>query len=260
MLKQDNFQSKGKGMKQAPVFIGTSGWYYDHWKGVLYPPGLAKAKRFEIYAKVFNSVEINATFYRLPYDSTEAGWYAKAPEGFIFAVKANRDITHNHKLRNADEALNRFMHSITSLKNKLGVILFQLPPSLKRDESLLRDFLSLLPPSPQSCFEFRHASWECDETYTVLSQSGAGHVVVSKKDYPFVEKHTASIAYYRLHGPEQMCASSYSDEWLETLGDHIASLSHSGTKTFVFFNNDIAGYAVHNARFLKAFLAERITV
>jgi uncharacterized protein YecE (DUF72 family) len=244
-------------MKQTPVFIGTSGWYYDHWKDVLYPPGLAKAKRFEIYARVFNSVEINATFYRLPKDSTVDGWFAKAPEGFMFAVKANREITHHRKLRNADEALNRFLHAIMPLKDTLGVVLFQLPPSLKLDESLLRDFLSLLPQSPQCCFEFRHASWECDETYAVLSQAGAGHVVVSKKDYPFVEKHTANIAYYRLHGPEQMCASSYSNEWLDTLGNRIASLSRSGTRTFVFFNNDIGGHAVHNARCLKAFLEKR---
>ena len=247
-------------MKGAPVFIGTSGWYYDHWKDVLYPPGLAKVKRFEIYAGVFNSVEINATFYRLPNDRTVAGWYAKAPEGFMFAVKANREITHHRKLRNADEALNSFLHAITSLKDKLGIVLFQLPPSLKRDETLLRDFLSLMPQSPQCCFEFRHASWECDETYSVLAQSGAGHVVVSKKGYPFVERHTAGVAYYRLHGPEQMCASSYSDEWLQTLSDQIASLSRSGTKTFVFFNNDIGGYAVHNTRFLKDFLAKRVNV
>ena len=178
----------------------------------------------------------------------------------MFAVKANREITHHRKLRNADEALNSFLHAITSLKDKLGIVLFQLPPSLKRDETLLRDFLSLMPQSPQCCFEFRHASWECDETYSVLAQSGAGHVVVSKKGYPFVEKHTAGVAYYRLHGPEQMCASSYSDEWLQTLSDQIASLSRSGTKTFVFFNNDIGGYAVHNARFLKDFLAKRVNV
>jgi uncharacterized protein YecE (DUF72 family) len=244
-------------MKQASVFIGTSGWYYDHWEGVLYPLGLAKAKRFEFYARDFNSVEINATYYRLPSDSMVAGWYAKAPEGFMYAVKAHKAITHNCKLKNADEALDRFLHAIKPLKDKLGAILFQLPPSLKRDNSLLRDFLNLLPPLPGSCFEFRHASWECDETYSALAQSGAGHVVVSKKDYPFVEEHTAGIAYYRLHGPEQMCASSYSEAWLETLSGRIASLSHSGTPCFAFFNNDIGGHAVRNARSLTAYLAER---
>jgi uncharacterized protein YecE (DUF72 family) len=245
-------------MKQAPIFIGTSGWYYDHWEGVLYPPGLAKVKRFGIYSQNFNSVEINATYYRLPSDSMVAGWYAKAPGGFMYAAKAHRDITHNHKLKNAGESLRRFLHAIMPLKEKLGVTLFQLPPSLKYDNFLLRDFLSLLPSSPPGCFEFRHASWECDEIYDTLAQSGAGHVVVSRKDYPFIEKHTPGIAYYRLHGPEQICASPYSNAWLKILGDRLADLAGSGTTSFVFFNNDIGGHAVHNARSLKAFLAERI--
>jgi uncharacterized protein YecE (DUF72 family) len=244
--------------KQAPVFIGTSGWYYDHWENILYPPGLAKAQRFEIYARDFNSVEINATFYRLPSNSMVAGWYAKAPEGFMYVAKAHKVITHNYKLKNSDEALGRFLDTIIPLKEKLGAILFQLPPSLKRDISLLQDFLRILPPLPKSCFEFRHASWECDETYDALEQSGVGHVVVSKKDYPFVEKHTAGIAYYRLHGPEQMCASSYSDAWLAGLGDRLAHLSRRGTPSFTFFNNDIGGHAVYNARSLKDFLGDHI--
>jgi uncharacterized protein YecE (DUF72 family) len=186
------------------------------------------------------------------------GWYARAHEGFVYTVKAYKGITHKRKLRNADEALKRFLHTIMPLKDKLGAVLFQLPPSLKRNDSLLRDFVSQLPPSPHCCFEFRHDSWECDETYDLLEQSGAGHVVVSKKDYPFIEKHTSGIAYYRLHGPEQMCASSYSDSWLETLSDHIAFLSRNSIKGFIFFNNDIGGHAVRNARSLKAFVAAKI--
>jgi uncharacterized protein YecE (DUF72 family) len=244
-------------MKHAPVFIGTSGWYYDHWEGVLYPPGLPKAKRFKIYAEDFNSVEINATYYCLPSESMAAGWYEKAPEGFMYAVKANKEITHNRRLKNADEPIQRFLNAVMPMKDKLGVILFQLPPSFKRDDGLLRDFLNLLPESPRCCFEFRHVSWECDETYDALAQSGAGHVVVSKKGYPFTEKHTADFAYYRLHGPEQLCASPYSEAWLETLGKSLASLSQSGIPSFTFFNNDIGGHAVHNARSLKAMLDER---
>jgi uncharacterized protein YecE (DUF72 family) len=245
---------RSNAVKHAPVFIGTSGWYYDHWEGVLYPPGLPKAKRFLVYAGDFNSVEINATYYRLPSESMAGGWYAKAPEGFIYAVKANRDITHNRRLSNAEDSLNRFLNAVKPLKDKLGAILFQLPPSMKRDDTLLSDFLSLLPGPPRSCFEFRHASWECDETYAALDQYGAGHVVVSKKGYPFAEKHTAGFAYYRLHGPEQMCASPYSEAWLESHGRRLDSLSKSGTTSFTFFNNDIGGHAVHNARSLKAFL------
>jgi uncharacterized protein YecE (DUF72 family) len=247
-------------MKKAAVYIGTSGWYYDHWEGILYPPGLAKAKRFEVYVQDFNSVEINATYYRLPTNSMVAGWYRKAPKGFVYAVKANKEITHNRKLRNVTEALSKFLHIIIPLKDKLGVILFQLPPSLKKDNVLLQEFLDLLPPTVPGCFEFRHPSWECDETYDVLERSGTGHVIVSKKDYPFIERHTADFAYYRLHGPEKMCASSYSDSWLESLSDQLTHLSRQGKTSFIYFNNDIGGHAVFNARILKAFLTEKIQI
>jgi uncharacterized protein YecE (DUF72 family) len=244
-------------MKKASVFIGTSGWYYDHWEGVLYPPKLPRAKRFSVYIRDFNSVEINATFYRLPSDSMASGWYAKAPAGFVYAAKAHRDITHNRKLKNAHESLKIFLQAITPLKDKLGIILFQLPPSLKQDNALLSDFLSLLPSSPRSCFEFRHPSWECDTTFETLARSGAGHVVVGKKNYPFAERHTGAVAYYRLHGPEKMCASAYSDAWLTALSEKIDDLAQRGTTCYAFFNNDIGGHAVRNARSLRALCAER---
>jgi uncharacterized protein YecE (DUF72 family) len=245
-------------VKQTSIFIGTSGWYYDHWENVLYPPGLAKSERFTVYASEFNSVEINATFYRFPSDTMVNGWNNKAPENFIYAVKANRIITHIRKLKNAEDALEKFIEAISPLGNKLGVVLFQLPPSLKQDTPLLKDFLTLLPHFPPSCFEFRHDSWECAETYDLLRKAGIGHVVVSKKDYPFNEVHTTRIAYYRLHGPEQMCASPYSEAWLQSLADRLVSLSHIGMNCFVFFNNDIGGHAVYNARSLKSFVYKKL--
>lgn len=244
-------------MEPTPVYIGTSGWYYDHWVNVLYPDGLPKGKRFDIYAKEFNAVEINATFYRLPSISMVNGWYGKAPDGFIYAVKANRNITHNRKLKKTGEALSVFLQSIIPLKDRLGVVLFQLPPSLKRDIPLLDDFLNLLPDLPKSCFEFRHESWECEETYSLLRSRDVGHVIVSKKNYPFVEEHTGHIAYYRLHGPEQMCASPYSDNWLSALAAALSSLSKKGITSHVYFNNDIGGHAVRNARSLKMFFTGR---
>jgi uncharacterized protein YecE (DUF72 family) len=244
-------------MKHALIHVGTSGWYYNHWVDVLYPPGLAKAKRFGVYAQEFNSVEINATYYRLPSQSMISGWYRKAPEDFVYAAKAYKNITHTHKLKNAEVALEKFLSAIGPLDEKLGTILFQLPPSLKRDDARLQDFLVLLPPSPPSCFEFRHESWECDETYETLAQAGAGHVVVSRQGYPFVEKHTGRVAYYRLHGPGEVCASSYSDAWLEKLAGNMVDLSHRGTTVFAFFNNDIGGHAVRNARSLKGHVAQR---
>lgn len=243
-------------MKPAHVYIGTSGWYYDHWEGVLYPPGLAKTERFNLYSQNFNAVEINATFYRLPSKSMVSGWQAKAPNGFKFVSKVHRAVTHHAKLKNAQNALSRFFKAMSPLNQSLGAFLYQLPPSLERDVPLLQDFLDLLPAEPKSCFEFRHASWENDNIYAVLAQTGAGHVIVSKKDYPFVETHTGGIAYYRLHGPEQMCASSYGNDWMSNLADRLRKLSRDGITSFTFFNNDIGGHAVNNARFLCALLSD----
>jgi len=240
----------------AEIYVGTSGWYYDHWEDVLYPPKLPKAKRFGVYAERYSSVEINATYYHLPRQSTVEGWYQKAPPGFVYVAKASQEITHRKKLRDAGDSLLRFLYSVSGLKEKLVNVLFQLPPSLHRDLPLLEDFLALLPENPPTSFEFRHASWECDETFEVLGRAGATHVVVSRKDYPFAEVHTAPVAYYRLHGPEQLCASPYSDEWLAELAGELVSLAREGRTSFTFFNNDIGGHAVRNADALNQFVEQ----
>lgn len=241
---------------EAQVYVGTSGWYYDHWEGVLYPPGLSKAKRLGVYAERYNAVEINATYYRLPSASMVEGWHGKAPPGFVYVAKASREITHKRKLRNAAEPLTRFLDVVSGLEEKLANVLFQLPPSLHKNLALLEDFLVLLPPGGRFSFEFRHPSWECDETFDVLKRAGATHVVVGRKGYPFAEVHTAPVAYYRLHGPEALCASSYSDEWLGELARTLAALARGGTTSFAFFNNDVGGHAVRNADTLNRHLAQ----
>jgi uncharacterized protein YecE (DUF72 family) len=250
----------GRIMNGGAIHIGTSGWYYDHWDGILYPPGLPKAKRFQVYAQEFDSVEINATYYRLPSESMVAGWYQKAPSGFVYSVKAHKEITHVRKLRSVEGALSAFLHAVLGMQEKLGAILFQLPPSLQKDLVLLREFLHLLPSSPRCCLEFRHASWESTDTFDMLAEAGCGHVVVSMKGHPFVEQHTSGIAYYRLHGPEKRFGSPYPDAWLYALGSRIRRFSHAETTCYVFFNNDIGGHAVRNARTLKAFLREETRV
>jgi len=239
----------------APVYVGTSGWYYDHWEGVLYPRGLPKGRRFEVYAAHFNAVEVNATFYRLPRASMVEGWRKKAPEGFVFVAKANQEITHHRRLRGAEDALERFLASVKPLGELLANVLFQLPPSLHKDIGLLEDFLGLLPREPRASFEFRHPSWECDGVFEVLRRAGVSHVVVSRSGYPFAEVHTSDIAYFRCHGPGRMFASSYSDAWLAGLAEKIAALAREGITTFTFFNNDVGGHAVRNADTLKAHLA-----
>jgi len=176
--------------------------------------------------------------------------------GFVYTVKANREITHTRKLRDAGDALPRFLDAVSGLKDRLASVLFQLPPSLRRDIGLLEDFLGTLPPGCCCSFEFRHPSWECDETLDVLRRANQGHVAVSRRGYPFVEVHTGRAAYYRLHGPGRPCASSYSDGWLRQLAERLASIAGGGTTCFAFFNNDIDGHAVRNADTLRGHLAE----
>ena len=241
--------------KNAAVYVGTSGWYYDHWEGVLYPPGLAKRKRFGVYAQRYNCVELNVTYYREPPPKTFEGWHRKAPDGFVYVGKAHQEITHKRKLRDAGRSLARFLDSLAPLHEKLAAVLLQLPPSLHRDLPLLDEFLALLPPEPQCCFEFRHPSWECDEAFERLARAGASHVVVSKARYPFAEVHTAPVAYYRLHGPEKLYASPYDEAWLAEMARKLAALAEQGTRSFTFFNNDAGGHAVRNADTLNHHLA-----
>lgn len=235
------------------IYIGTSGWYYDHWENVLYPPGTPKPERFLIYQQKFNTVEINATFYRIPFPNVVKGWYRKSSADFKFVAKANRQITHRNKLVDTEPFLERFLASISELKEKLANILFQLPPSLTFDPQLLENFLKILPQNYKYSFEFRHASWEQDETYRLLRNYDVSYCIVSRKNYPFNEIVTSDIVYYRLHGPEAMCASSYSDEWLFKLAQKISSYEKT---VFVFFNNDVGGHAVRNAELLKKYVQQ----
>ncbi len=235
------------------IYIGTSGWYYDHWENVLYPPGTPKTERFIIYQKKFNTVEINATFYRIPFPNVVKGWYRKSSAEFKFVAKANRQITHRNKLVDTEPFVEKFFAAIAQLKEKLRIILFQLPPSLKFDGILLENFLITLPQHYKYAFEFRHASWERDQTYQLLRKYGINYCIMSRKKYPFNEIITSDIVYYRLHGPDTVCASSYSDEWLFNLAEKITAYDKT---VFVFFNNDIGGHAVRNAELLKQYVEQ----
>ena len=243
------------GAEPAAVYVGTSGWYYDHWEGVLYPHRLAKRKRFGIYVRRYNCVELNVTYYRTPNEATFEGWYRKAPPGFVYVAKASGEITHKRKLRHAGGSLQIFLDACAPLREKLAGVLFQLPPSLHRDIPLLEAFLAMLPPDGRFAFEFRHRSWECDAVFDVLGRAGATHVVVSRVRYPWAEVHTAPVAYYRLHGPDKLCGSPYGEAWLAGLAEKLAALAEGGTTSFTFFNNDIDGHAVRNADTLVHHLA-----
>jgi len=240
-------------MKKAGCYIriGTSGWYYEHWKELFYPAGLPKSKWFEHYAQHFDTVEINNTFYHLPKEQSIQRWHKIAPEGFLYAVKANRYITHIKKLKDTSESLRRFFDGINLLERKLGPVLYQLPPSLHIDLDRLRDFIKLLPKGKTAVFEFRHKSWYCEETYKLLGKNGAGFCVhdMTGKESPQVV--TSDTIYIRFHGTSGRYSGSYPKSQLQDWAKWLKEQSKKVSGIYVYFNNDVHGHAIKNAKHLK---------
>ena len=181
--------------------IGTSGWTYKHWRGGFYPHGLPQSRWFTRYAEVFDTAEINATFYRLPSQATVAGWREKAPEGFVFAWKASKYVTHAKRLLDAAPSLERIYAPMLTLGAKLGPCLIQLPPSMKLDLERLTTFLDLLPRERRHTVEFRHPSWYVDPVLEVLASRNVALCVSDHHHAPAPALATADFAYVRLHGP-----------------------------------------------------------
>lgn len=240
-------------IRTGGIRVGTSGWSYDHWEGVLYPPGLPRNERLARYAEEFDTVEVNASFYRLPFLNMVRGWRNRTPEGFVFAVKAHRRITHYNRLRNVEEPLRTHLDRLGELGDKLGPTLFQLPPSLRRDDEVLGAFLALLPRG-RYVMEFRHESWECSEVYALLDSYGVGHCVVSKPNYPVDCTATGQVGYVRLHGSRKMYASSYSEAELQEWASRVRRMKTGAETVYVYFDNDAQGHAVGDARRLKELL------
>jgi len=232
--------------------IGTSGWVYPHWKGLFYPEEWPKAKWLEFYARNFSTVELNATFYRLPTETAVEKWFSRTPDGFLWALKTSRYITHIKRLVEVDEALKRFYALAERLHTKLGPLLFQLPPSLKYDSHLVETFLQHLQPSFRHSIEVRHPSWLNSEFFGQLRDCNTAFCISDTAGrYPYQEEITADFAYIRLHGSRRLYASDYTGEELETWAKKIVTW---GCETFVYFDNDFEGYAVKNARQLKHLL------
>ena len=231
--------------------IGTSGWSYSHWVKIFYPENLEKRSWLSYYARWFDIVEINSTFYRLPFKNMVKGWKNKVPEGFTFAVKGSKVITHKKKLVDIKDDLDRFVERVSLLENKLGPILWQLPPSLRKNLNLLKAFLGFLPKDIKHAIEFRHKSWFNNETYSILEKYNVALCITDSKKFksPWVE--TASFAYFRFHGPERLYASEYTETQLKDIAKKILNMK---AESFIFFNNDFEGYALKNAIFLKKIL------
>ncbi|MCJ8503676.1 DUF72 domain-containing protein [Kocuria flava] len=236
--------------------IGTSGWSYDHWEHVLYPPGTPPARRLAVYARTFGTVELNASFYRWPRDATFAGWRERLPEGFLLSVKAPRGLTHAKKLYAPEAWTGRITGAWHELGARRGVLLVQLPPALGRDDARLEHFLAGVPPWLRVAVEFRHDSWVHPGVFALLRRHGAAYCVMSGAGLPCVLEATAGFVYVRLHGPDHhhLYAGSYPEADLRWWADRIREWDAAGREVFVYFNNDGHGHAVRNALALRSLL------
>lgn len=234
--------------------IGTSGWHYDHWRQLFYPPKLGKPGWLEFYSRQFNTVELNNSFYRLPSEANFVAWYDTTPPDFIFAVKVSRFITHVKRLKNSAEAVAKFTDRAKLLKEKLGPLLYQLPPGMPRDDAVLVSFLSALPRGLRHVFEFRHPSWLVEPVFEILRRFDAGLCVFDMPTLRAPLVTTTDIAYFRFHGRGELYAGSYSDDDLADWAEKIAGLTTKLETVYIYFNNDIGGYALDNARTIRGYL------
>jgi uncharacterized protein YecE (DUF72 family) len=231
------------------VYIGTSGWVYKEWANDFYK-GLRSKEHFSFYVTQFPTVEINATFYRLPTLPVVRGWYAKAPKDFVFAVKGSRFITHIKRLNNLGRGVVNFMQRIRPLKEKLGPLLWQLPPNFKPDLPRLEKFLKRLPKELHHAVEFRHPDWFSDETFALLGKYKAASVSMSSLLMPMNLTVTADFIYIRFHGLTGGPHHDYSREELKPWAKHIQDQAKSGRNVYVYFNNDLNVRAPNNAKLL----------
>jgi uncharacterized protein YecE (DUF72 family) len=236
-------------------YVGCSGWHYEHWKLLYYPEGLAKSKWLQFYAKQFNTVELNNSFYHLPSEKAFVSWRESSPDNFVFAVKVSRFITHIKRLKNFGAAMENFLSRACLLKSKLGPLLYQLPPNMKRNDELLESFLSSLPQKYQHVFEFRHESWLNDSVFHILQRYNTGLCVFDMPGFTCPLVATSDFAYIRFHGSTGMYSSCYSNEELSQWVEKIAQLAQNLKAVYIYFNNDAEAFSVKNAIILKTFLA-----
>jgi len=237
--------------------IGTSGWHYEHWRDRFYPRELSKDKWLEFYAGHFATVELNNSFYRLPSESAFATWHDSSPANFTFAVKVSRFITHIKRLKDTGEAVEKFIARAKILKEKLGPLLYQLPPNMHRNDEVLQSFLSTLPQGMKHVVEFRHQSWLEEKVFEILHKYNIGFCVFDMPSVSCPLAVTADFAYIRFHGSSGLYFSCYSDEELASWAEKLANLAARLKTVYIYFNNDAEAFAVRNAITIRGYLEKR---
>ncbi|RPI56992.1 MAG: DUF72 domain-containing protein [Acidobacteria bacterium] len=242
-------------MARAAAFrIGCSGWQYKHWKGEFYPADLPARDWLEYYARHFDTVEVNNTFYRLPGEGVFESWRARTPPGFLFAVKASRFLTHMKKLNDPEEPIERLFSRAFELGGKLGPVLYQLPRQMPRNIERLEAFLEVLPPRVKHAIEFRNPDWYDEEVMRLLRKHNVALCLHDMTPSVAPRLLTARFTYIRFHGASGRYDGAYPQGVLEDWADWLASNGH---QAFVYFNNDIGGHAPRDARRLIELLASR---
>ena len=235
-----------------PVRIGCSGWQYKDWRERFYPKGCAQRKWLEYYSQTFETVEVNSTFYRLANRDAVARWAENTPEDFVFALKASQYLTHIKRLTNLEEGIARYYERIEPLVQspKLGPIVWQLPPTFKRDDERLLGALQALPEG-RHCFEFRHETWFTKPVYELLREHDVALVIGDHPQRPWqAHEMTADWTFVRFHYGARGRRGNYSKTELETWAKRIEQWRRR-VEVFVYFNNDWEGFAIDNGRWLK---------
>jgi uncharacterized protein YecE (DUF72 family) len=236
---------------RGTVRIGCSGWIYPHWRERFYPKEIPQKQWFRHYASVFDTVEINNSFYHLPSEKAVAQWAEQAPFGFVYAVKVNRFITHMKKLKEPEGPLRNFVTRMRGLGEHLGPLLYQLPPHWNCNPARFRDFLDVLPPDLIHVFEFRDQSWVNDEIFAALEAHGASFCVHDMVGIEVPRVAVGPVVYVRFHGPLRLYAGGYSARTLSSWARWLSEQVATGRSAFAYFNNDREARAVLDAQTLR---------
>jgi uncharacterized protein YecE (DUF72 family) len=247
-------------VRSKNIHIGTSGWSYKEWKGAFYPKDVKQADWLGYYAQHYKVTEINTSFYHLPKVQTVLNWAQAVPKDFLFCPKMSRYITHMKKLLEPEEPLQRFFDVFDNIKDYVGPVLIQLPPQLKYDRGRTEHFFNVLRKTYGDydfALEVRHTTWMEDEPLALMRQYDIGFVISqSGAGFPYAETVTAKHIYVRFHGPRKLYGSSYSEAMLKDFAAKFAKWIRQRHSVWAFFNNDMHGYAINDARRLLDFMAE----
>jgi uncharacterized protein YecE (DUF72 family) len=234
--------------------VGCSGWQYKHWRDAFYPPGLPLSQWFTYYASRFDTVEINNSFYRLPERTTFVSWARRAPMRFEFAVKASRFLTHMKKLKDPREPLERMFSRMRGLGNRLGPVLYQLPPNFHVDVERLRGFVDLLPRDARHVIEFRDPSWYRPDVCDLLDRAGVAMCLHDMPGSATGRRRVGPFVYVRFHGADAKYAGTYSNDRLARWAQWLDEQRRAGGDVYAYFNNDVGGHAPRDAVTLRSLL------